>query len=121
MRSKIAAGEASRKRITERLRETREWLGVSEEYATAWLEVSYQAANRYAHLRWFLDVLNENAWLVNVYFVDDPDKPTSRTTWDTALDEPEKALGLAGVTVPNSGRVFLEAGTFAELLAPPTS
>lgn len=118
MRSRTAASDASRQRISERLSETREWLGVSEEHATAWLERHYQAANRYAHLRWFVDVLGERAWLANVYFLEDRDKSTSREVWDAAIDDAERALGLAGVAVPNSGRVFLKAGEHAELRAP---
>ncbi len=95
-------------------------LGVSEEHASAWLERYYQAANRYAHLRWFLDVLTERAWLANIYFLDDPDKRTSRREWDAAIADAEEELGLAGVTVPTAGRVFLLAGERAELVAPPT-
>lgn len=118
MRSKTAASEASRERIAERLSETRRWLGVSERHASAWLERYYQAANRYAHLRWFLDVLFEPAWLANTYILDDPDKRTSRRDWDAAIADAEEELGLAGVTVPNAGRVFLTAGERAEFLAP---
>jgi hypothetical protein len=118
MRSKTTASEPSRKRIAKRLSETRRWLGVSEEPAAAWLERYYQAANRYGYLRWFLDVLDERAWLANIYFLDDPGRPTSRAAWDTAIADAGKELGLAGVAVPNSGRAFLEAGKRAELLAP---
>ena len=92
---------------------------MSEEYATAWLETGYQAANRFSHLSWLLDVLGENAWLVNIYFLHDPGEPTSRAEWDAALEVAEKDLGLAGITVPNSGRVFLEAGEREELVATP--
>jgi hypothetical protein len=119
MRSKISAGEPSRKRIASRLGETRQRLGVSEDHATAWLERSYQAANRFSHLSWLLDVLGEDAWLVNIYFLHDPEQPTSRAEWDAALDVAEKDLGMESVTVPNSGRVFLEAGEREELLAAP--
>lgn len=121
MKSKTAASAASRKRIAARLSETREWLGVGEEHATAWLASYYQAANRYAHLRWFLDVLNERAWLANIYFVADPAKPTTRAVWETAIAGAEEVLGLADVTVPNAGRVFLPAGERTELLVPPVA
>jgi hypothetical protein len=117
LKSKTAATAASRKRIAARLRETRQWLGVGEQHAMAWLESYYQAANRYAHLRWFLDVLCENAWLANIYFVADPAKPTSRAAWDAAIIGAGTELGLTGITVPNSGRVFLSAGERTELLA----
>ena len=117
MRSKISASEPSRTRIAGRLSDTRHWLGVSEDYAKPWLERSYQAANRFSHLSWLLDILGENAWLVNIYFINDPGQPTSREDWDTALEAAEGELGLEGVTVPNSGRVFLEAGEREELLA----
>jgi hypothetical protein len=121
MRSKIDASETSEARIAGRLRETREWLGVSDEHESAWLDRWYQAANRYAHLRWFLDVLGEPAWLANIYFLDDADKPTGQDAWDTAITAAEADLGLADVTVPNAGRVFLKAGKRAELLVSATS
>ena len=93
---------------------------MSEDYATAWHERSYQAANRFSHLSWLLDVLDENAGLVNIYFLHDSGQPTSRAEWDSALDVAEKDPGLASITVPNSGRVFPEAGERDELLAAPT-
>lgn len=119
MRSRTTASEASRKRIAERLSETRHWLGIGEEHAQAWLERYYQAANRYAYLRWFVDVLGERAWLANIFFIDDPDKPTSRASWDTAIAEAATELGLEGLAVPNTWRVFLPAGERDELLASP--
>lgn len=107
----------SRQRIAARLAETRAWLGVDEAHATAWRDRYYQAANRFAHLRWFTELLGERAWLANVYFLDDPDKPTTRAEWDTALDDADRELGLTGVTMPNSARVFLPAGERVQLMA----
>ena len=119
MRSRFAGTHPdSRRRILARLAETRAWLGIGEAYAPAWQDRYYQSANRFAHLRFFTELLGERAWLANVYFLDDPDKPTTRAAWKTALDDAERELGLAGVTVPNSGRIFLPAGERAELLAP---
>ena len=118
MRSKLAATEPSRTRIIKRLAETRARLGVGDEHADAWRDRYYQAANRYAYLSWFCDALGERAWLANIYFVNDPAEPTSRKEWEEALAEAEEELGLARVNVPHAGRVFLPAGTRAELLAP---
>jgi hypothetical protein len=117
MFSRLAASEQSRKRIAGRLLETREWLHVSERYARTWLETYYQAANRYAHLRWFVEVLDARAWLANIYFVEDPDRPTNRAAWATAIHRADSELGLAQVDVPGAGRVFLSAGLRGELLA----
>ena len=119
MRSRFSGTHpGSRRRILARLAETRAWLGVGETPAPAWRDRYYQSANRFAHLRWFTELVGERAWLANVYFLDDPDKPTTRAAWEKALDDAERELGLSGVPVPNSGRVFLPAGERAELLAP---
>lgn len=119
MSSRMTASEDSAKRIRPRLQQTREWLGVSETFRSAWEEELYQYANRLAHLRWFLDVLDdEQAWLLNVYFLADPDAATTQPEWDNALADAEGDLGLAGVEVPSSGRAFLKAGAREELLAP---
>ena len=57
------------------------------------------------------------AWLVNVYFVNDPHSPTSRAEWEIALAEIKGQLGLAGMSVQYAANLFLEAGLRGELLA----
>lgn len=121
MRSRLAASDPdSRRRILERLADTRTWLGVPEQHAEAWTDRYYQLANRLAHLRWFRDVLGETAWLANIYFLADPGHPMTRAQWETALDNAEHEMGLTGVSLPDHGRVFVRAGTRDELLPPAT-
>jgi hypothetical protein len=42
------------------------------------------SGNRFAHLYFFTEILRIEAWLVNVYFIDDRSipTPTSRTMWE---------------------------------------
>ena len=126
-----AAEDSRRDLIARRLAETRQWLGVDENVPVAerWLGDYYQSANRFATLRFFRAFTVNNwkeqptdAWLVNVYFVDDQShvdakRATSRAVWDTKIAEAEEELGLAGKPVPHSGRVFLKAGNYEELVA----
>ena len=109
MRSRLAAKPASRRRILTRLQETRAWLDISEQHAKAWSERYYQAANRLAHIYWFHDVLGERAWMLNLYFVDDPDHPTRPEQWQRGLATAEKELGVDGIHLPGHGRAFLQA------------
>lgn len=121
------AGGDRRDLIAKRLAETRHWLGVEEieELASRWLGEFFQSGNRFATLRFFrhYDHLKplEPAWLVNIYFVDDQThltskRATSRQAWDAAIMQAEEDLGLAGKDVEHSGRVFLDAGTYADLV-----
>lgn len=119
-RGGTAAGGDRRERIKCRLQETRAWLGVPEspELAATWLGELYQSANRFACLRWFRAVLQPEvpAWLLNIYFVDDPTyRSTQRREWDKALGVAVAELGLAG-TVPHSGHVFLDGHPRQELV-----
>jgi hypothetical protein len=58
----------------------------------------------------FREVAGVPAWLVNVYFVDDPHSPTSRAEWEAALAGIKAQLGLGGISVPHDVNLFLEAG-----------
>jgi hypothetical protein len=104
----------SRKRIEEALELTRRWLGAPSD--ADWTGALYQSANRLAHLYFFREVMGVPAWLVNVYFIDDPHSPTSRAEWEAALVGIKAQLGLAGITVPYATNLFLEAGSHGELL-----
>lgn len=99
--------------------EARAWLDVPLDHAAAWSDRYYQAANRIAFLHWFREILGERAWLANIYFLDDPDHPTTKQAWDRALAGADGALGLQTVDVPGEGRAFLDAGKRDELLRPP--
>jgi hypothetical protein len=112
--------------IERRLRETREWLGVAETPALAkqWLGPLYQSGNRFATLRFFRSFCDPpgDAWLLNLYFVNDTTHTnkklaTSRQQWEEELPGAERSLGLEGKDVPHSGRAFLDAGTYEELVA----
>lgn len=120
MRSRLSATDpVSRRRILARLTEARAWLDVPLDHAAAWSDRYYQAANRIAFLHWFREILGERAWLANIYFLDDPDHPTTKQAWDRALAGADGALGLQTVDVPGEGRAFLDAGKRDELLRPP--
>ncbi len=102
-----ASGE-SRKTIEAALRRTCEWLKVP--YRPIWIGCLYQSANRLAHLYFLREVAGADAWLANVYFLDDRGyKPTSRDEWTSALAKVKEEIGIAKVSVPYSCEVFLPA------------
>jgi hypothetical protein len=113
-------------RIEDRLRETRQWLRVEEssQIAERWIGDLYQSANRFATLRFFRSHLNPpaDAWLLNLYFLNDrthksSKRATTREKWEAELPRAEADLGLKGKPIAHSGRAFVDAGTYEELVA----
>lgn len=100
-----ATAEASVRKIDSALAKTKRWLEVDSE--VDWKRDFYQSANRLAHLYFFREVLHVPAFLVNVYFIDDPHSPTSRRAWNPALREVKGSMGLK--KVPFYADVFLPA------------
>jgi hypothetical protein len=85
---------------------TKIWLGVSP--STDWMSGLYQSANRYATLYFLREIAKVPAFLVNIYFVGDPHKSTTREDWDLALGGVSRELGLIR-EAPYSSAVFLAA------------
>jgi hypothetical protein len=108
------ASPRSRKKIEAALRKTKSWLGVPEDID--WTGPLYQSANRLAHLYFFREEVGMPAWLVNAYFVNDPDSPTIREEWWAALDQVKRELGLTGIAIPDAAELFLEAKHRRELV-----
>lgn len=100
------ASSGSKQAIQQALDATKAWLGVSPE--VDWTGPLYQSANRYASLYFLREIAGIQAFLVNVYFVGDPSKPTTREQWDTAIESAHRELGLVR-EVPYSGAAFLMA------------
>jgi hypothetical protein len=92
--------------IQSALSRTKLWLGASPD--ADWTGCSYQSANRIASLYFLREIGRVNAYLVNVYFTDDPHSRTSRQQWDIAIKQVNEQLGMTQ-DVPYSGSVFLEA------------
>lgn len=89
-----ATAADSKRKIETALSSTKKWLGARSRMQ--WTSYLYQYANRLAHL-YFLRSIAEprvDAWLVNVYFMQDPYRPTSQVQWDDFLLEVKWALGL---------------------------
>ena len=114
-RSSCKAEGERRDPIERRLRETRGWLGVAESHASWWTDGLYQTANRLTFLRFFRQVLKEQAWLANVYVVDDPSRgaTTSQVKWNTELARTVERLGIGAVA--HSGKVFIPGRARHEL------
>ena len=108
------ASPRSRKKIETALRKTKSWLGVPKNID--WTGPLYQSANRLAHLYFFREEVSIPAWLVNVYFLDDPDSPTTREKWRVGLRQVKAELGLANIDVPHAAELFLEARKRRELV-----
>lgn len=90
--------------IVASLDRTKSWLGVRPD--TNWLGPLYQSANRLAHLYFLREIGKINAFLVNVYFVNDPHSPTTRQQWDEGIEIANSTLGIGSQT-PFTGSVFL--------------
>lgn len=103
-----AKDQISIRTINVALDATKSWLGVDA--SSDWFTRYYQTANRLAHLYFLREIAKVPAWLANVYFVEDiSHKPTTRAAWDKEIGEVEKHLGLARISVPCVGKVFLSA------------
>ncbi len=79
--------------VLDTFRETREWLEAHE--TEDWTGALYRTANRLAHLHMLRNHLGIPAWLVQVYFVNDPDEPASRADWLPIIAGVNARLGLS--------------------------
>lgn len=109
------ASPASRAKIDGAFRATKKWLGVPE--SADWTGPLYQSANRLASLYFFREVAGIPAWLVNVYFLDDPHSPTDLPAWKEALGQVKLELCLDDKRIPYAGEVLLPARQRSEILA----
>jgi hypothetical protein len=100
-----ATAHESVRKIDSALAKTKHWLEVDSE--VDWKRGFYQSANRLAHLYFFREVLQIPAWLVSVYFTDDPHSPTIREAWTSALRQVKSSMGLK--QVPFCADVLLPA------------
>ena len=105
-RNGCRASDVSRQQICEALRRAKEWLGVAPE--ADWTGKLYQSANRYAHLYFLRAIAGIDAFLVNVYFLNDRHSPTTIQEWKPAISEVKQQLGLVS-PAPFSSEVFLDA------------
>lgn len=109
-----ASDPSSLKKIGAALNQTKRSLGVAED--VDWKGRLYQSANRLAHLCFFRrEKIGVPAWLVDIYFVCDPRRPTRIEEWEEALPQVKEKLGLTGVDVPDTASLFLKARDRREL------
>jgi hypothetical protein len=102
------AGPSSRGLIEKALAETKDWCGASTD--ADWTGPLYQSANRLAHLYFIRERLKRPAWLVNLYFINDPIGPTDEDAWKVELQKVKASLGLTS-NVPFAIDLFLVALT----------
>jgi hypothetical protein len=103
-----AGSKTSQEKIRRAFESTKEWLGVPK--ATDWTSGNlYQLANRYAHLYFFRKVLEIEAWLVNIFFLNDPHSQTSIQQWQLAIHQAKQELCLPEDEVPYAVDIFLDA------------
>lgn len=98
------AGGASRALIEKSLHAAKIWCGTRSN--ADWTGPLYQFANRIAHLYFMRQRITRPCFLVHLYFVDDPFRPTSQTEWQAALNAIHQELGLTK-PVPGWIEVFL--------------
>ena len=94
----------SRALIERSLNAAKEWCRAQAD--SDWTGPFYQSANRIAHLYFVQRRLNRPCYLVNLYFVNDPYRPTSHSEWCSALQTVHQELGLT-VAVAGLVEVFL--------------
>jgi hypothetical protein len=100
------AGPGSRGQIDRSLSAALRWCGARED--ADWSGALYQSANRVTHLYFLRERLKRPAWLVNLYFLNDPIGPADRAAWNSALRAVKSSLGLEA-PVPFAVDVFLPA------------
>ena len=105
-----AAGE-SRKRIDAALRAAKAWAGVPN--SCCWLDHIYQYGNRIAYLYFLREAVGVRAWLVYVYFINDPHSPTTESVWNQANKSIKQRLGLSS-SLPGLIEVLIPAPTAAK-------
>jgi len=106
------AGLHSRDLIEKALTAAKRWCGANKD--ADWTGPLYQSANRLAHLYFIRERLKCPAWLVNLYFVNDPIGPADRDTWTAELRKVKASLGLTQ-SVPFTIDLFLPALNSAEV------
>lgn len=114
--SGCGAGGDRRALIQRRLNEFAARLGMAR-LPDSWLEAYYQAANRIAHLM-FLRDCGVDAWLANVYFVDDWHRPTAETEWLDAIRAGKAAMEVEGRHIAHVADVIVAAKKLTPLSLP---
>jgi hypothetical protein len=104
-----ATSKVSLRKILTALDETKGALSIDP--GADWLGRHYQSANRLAHLHFFRARTSVPAWLVNIFFVDDPvpDRRTTREAWASKIIEVRRELGCPSDGVPWVADVILES------------
>ena len=89
-----ARGESAIARIQESLRTVKNF--VNSKSQADWSATFYQYANRLAHLYWLREVNGHDAYLVNLFFLNDWEMngPQSVAEWQTAIQLQEVFLGV---------------------------
>ena len=89
-----ARGESARQKIQESLARVKTF--VKSRAPADWSTSFYQYANRLAHLYWMREVNGHDAYLVNLFFLNDREMngPTAQTEWQAAIRLQEVFLGI---------------------------
>lgn len=106
-----AKDPASVRQIHDSLAKAQRWVGFGAVDPVQWTKPFYQYANRVAHL-YFLRKNGIKAWLVNVYFLNDPHwplAPRSPSQWNETIIQVERSLGFRGEDIGFMAKVFLDA------------
>ena len=89
-----ARGESAREKIQESLARVKSF--VNSKSPVDWSTSFYQYANRLAHLYWMRELNGHDAYLVNLFFVNDREMngPQSASEWQAAIQLQEVFLGV---------------------------
>ncbi len=102
-----AKAKSSIEKIDAAIAATKGWLHIGPQ--ADWKGPLYQSANRLAYLYLFREILQIEAWLVNVCFTDDHSisTPTSKADWQDGTADVKNSLGIG--QVPYCADVLLPA------------
>ncbi len=89
-----ARGEPARQKIRESLERVKAF--VNSKAPVDWSTSFHQYANRLAHLYWMREINGHNAYLVNLFFINDRDTngPAAEAEWQAAIRLQEVFLGV---------------------------
>lgn len=78
-------------KIQNSLDQVKKWFNIQPE--TNWTGPLYQSANRLAHLYFFRKLVEIEAWLINICFLNDHHSPTNLKDWEIGLNQINAEFG----------------------------
>lgn len=85
-----ATNKLNKDKIESCLKDTKNWIQANP--SSNWFNKHYQEGNRYAHVRFFKEILKIPAWYCRICFINDPTAPKNKQTSEQQWIEFNKKL-----------------------------